>query len=371
MTVPKDASTAQKSLDHLSCLLLQPASRDSADLLIREALRRELFNLQPEEFEDFLTLAGSHHVIVRALEALLQKSDNTQSNEISERAHSALQSERARIHAALSVLHAICQEFHGLGFTPVVIKSLDHWPDLGSDLDLYADAEPGAILNLMKKRFGAAVAPRSWGDCLANKWNFKVPGIPELVEIHVGRLGQTGEQVALASTLAQRTRKISAGSLEFRVPSIADRILISTLQRMYRHFYFRLCDIVDCVELSEAEGIDYCALRSRAEAADIWEGAATFLAIVSDYAARYRGNGLDLPAFVKASARFGGNAVRFRQGFLRVPILPQSGNLYLLQLGAAVRRLKLRNSARLTLLPMLAAAAVVGRKMTGSDKGIW
>ena len=32
--------------------------------------------------------------------------------------------------------------------------------------------------------------------------------------------------------------------------------MISTLQRMYRHFYFRLCDIVDTAGLSEAGGID-------------------------------------------------------------------------------------------------------------------
>ena len=36
---------------------------------------------------------------------------------------------------------------------------------------------------------------------------------------------------------------------EFRVASASDRIMISTLQRMYRHFYFRLCDIVDSASL--------------------------------------------------------------------------------------------------------------------------
>ena len=30
--------------------------------------------------------------------------------------------------------------------------------------------------------------------------------------------------------------------------------MISTLQRMYRHFYFRLCDIVDTAALSDLEG---------------------------------------------------------------------------------------------------------------------
>jgi hypothetical protein len=36
-----------------------------------------------------------------------------------------------------------------------------------------------------------------------------------------------------------------------------------------------------------------------------------------------------------------------------------------------LRKGELHNSARLGLLPWLATAAVVGQKLTGSDKGIW
>ena len=65
----------------------------------------------------------------------------------------------------------------------MVIKSLDHWPDLGSDVDLLTDASPSAVINLMRTKFQAEVADRSWGDRLANKWNFNVPGLPEAIEI--------------------------------------------------------------------------------------------------------------------------------------------------------------------------------------------
>ena len=78
-----------------------------------------------------------------------------------------------------------------------VIKSLDHWPDLGSDLDLYTDADATHVVNIMRACFSARLADRSWGDRLANKWNFVMPGLPELVEVHAGRLGQTGEQTTV------------------------------------------------------------------------------------------------------------------------------------------------------------------------------
>jgi hypothetical protein len=259
----------------------------------------------------------------------------------------------------------------GEGHNVAVIKSLDHWPDFGSDLDLYTDSHSQDISELMSRRFGAQIARRSWGDRLANKWNFLVPGIPEAVEIHVGRLGQTGEQVVVASQLLERTRLVLIGNRTFRVPSVSDRLMISALQRMYRHFYFRLCDIIDTAELSEMGGIDYSDLRSSATHAGIWDGVATYLAIVSDYVTQYRGSGLDLPPFVMAAARFGNGEVYYGRGFLRVPISPQSARLYGSQLVGLLQRQQLRNCARLSLLPWLATAAAVGQKITGSDKGVW
>ena len=115
----------------------------------------------------------------------------------------AILKESARIQRALSKLFPICQALGQVGDV-IVIKSLDHWPDLGSDLDLYSNAESADIVAIMRERFKARVERRSWGDRLANKWNFVVPGLPELVEVHVSRLGQTGEQVAITDSLVEK-----------------------------------------------------------------------------------------------------------------------------------------------------------------------
>jgi hypothetical protein len=187
----------------------------------------------------------------------------------------------------------------------------------------------------------------------------------------MGRLGQTGEQAGIASRLLDSSRRAVIGNYAYRVPSPSDRLMISTLQRMYRHFYFRLCDIVDTVALSAGGGIDFNELRSSATRAGIWEGVATYLAIVSDYAQRYGGAGLDLPQIVSAAARFGGDKVYFAKDYLRVPILPQSIKLYGEQMAGVLRRRELQNGARLSLLPWLATAAWVGQRVTGTDKGIW
>jgi hypothetical protein len=248
---------------------------------------------------------------------------------------------------------------------------LDHWPDLGSDLDLYSSTPASQIICLMKRRFGATLAPRSWGDRLAGKWNFLVPGMQEAVEVHVGRLGQTGELVEFAHSVARQATRAPRGAYLFRVPRPEDRLIITTLQRMYRHFFLRLCDIVDTAQLLETQGIDYLVLRSCAEAAGIWQGVATFLSIASDYVARYRGSSLNLPRFVRSAACLGCDRIRFRRGFPRVPIIPEAAGLYASQLARFTRNRKVGGTFRLTLLPGLAAAAALAEKITGSDKGIW
>jgi hypothetical protein len=359
-----------QSMSLLSSLLL--VQRDeTAHSWMGEALLRDLGCLTRDEFGDLLRLADLNHVVMRGMEVFLAIARGLRDDLRAQWAIEALAVEQRRIANALPFLAEICKAFEDAGYGCCVIKTLDHWPDLGSDIDLYSSATPAQVVELMTRRFGAHVESRSWGDRLACKWNFQLAGLPELVEIHVGRIGQTGEQIAIASSLLGRTRLITVAGRSFRVTSKSDRILLSTLQRMYRHFYFRLCDIVDSAALVERDGLDFIDLRGAAEEAGIWEGVATYLTIVSDYTARFRGTGLNLPELVTASARFGGEAVYYGRGFLRVPILPQSARLYGAQLADTLRKRQLQTGARLSLLPWLATAAVVGQKVTGSDKGIW
>lgn len=360
-----------ESLKVLSRLLLEPPTGVASAAQAAPPLDAVIPRLSPDEFADIIAFAHMNHVVVRGLERFCTLAGEQNVPDWFQFADEALMSEKARIASALMVLHEVCATFEDHGYTLTVIKSLDHWPDLGSDLDLFTNVQPNEVSRLMAKCFNARIAPRSWGDLLANKWNFLLPGLSEAIEIHMGRLGQTGEQVAIASSLDTRTRLIDAGGYKFRVPSISDRLIISTLQRMYRHFNIRLCDIVDTAAIADAGLIDYAELRLLADSAGIWEGVATYLAIVSDYVKTYRGAPLDLPRFVLDAARFGGAEIYYDRGFLRVPLMPHSAGLYRSELARVLSRGEIQNGARLSLLPLLGTVAVAAERLTGSDKGIW
>jgi hypothetical protein len=310
-------------------------------------------------------LANAHHVIMRAFSRL-----HAYASDWAQWSENAMATEQARIDHALSFLSPICQALEGIGDV-IVIKSLDHWPDLGNDLDLYTNAKSSEVVAVMRKHFGARLDKRSWGDRLAKKWNFIVPGLPELVEVHIGRLGQTGEQVAITNSLVNRASTKQFGSHIFRVPQAENRIVISTLQRMYRHFYLRLCDIVDNALLVDTGAIDYDYLQSLAQPAGLWDGMCSYLVIVSEYVRSYRGEGLPLPPAVIRAARVGSSEITFRKKFLRIPIFPQAASFYAKEWMRLLSNGELQNTMRLSLLPGLAVAAALAFKTTGSDKGIW
>ena len=364
MSKQPQASSSREGMDVLSRLVLSTIADPAT-----EAAR--LQRMSPEQFDFLLKLAHSNHVVIRAMEVYQRLMGDVNDTERAHRAAKEIVAERARIAHAAKYLRRICDVFDQAGFNVTVIKTLDHWPDFGSDIDLYISSAPELVIDLMQREFEAVTAPQSWGDRLAGKWNFEIPGLPESVEIHMNRLGQTGEQRKIAANIPVRSRAIVFGGREFRVASACERILISTLQRMYRHFYFRLCDINDSAELIRSGALDFEELQRSAQESDIWEGTATYLQLVSDYVARYTGSGLDLPAFVRTAARFDGGSMYCGESFLRVPIMPQSIKLYGEQLLGTLKKGEVTSGMRLSLLPLLATAAAVGYKITGSDKGIW
>lgn len=364
-------SEAHKSLDLLSRLLLSSGDDNHNPKPGVQSLANDVVQLSKADFDRLTSLADTNHVLIRGLGSLEKIANHAGDETRKNWAKDALAKEHSRITHALSCLSRISEICSRHGVPVAVIKSLDHLPDLGSDLDLFTDAEPEDIIRVMQVEFEAKIAPRSWGDRLAGKWNFSIQGLPELVEIHVGKLGQTGEQSVIAGSLLKRTRMVEVAGRTFRVPSISDRLMISTLQRMYRHFYFRLCDIVDSAQLIESGSIDWNDLCAASKAAGIWEGMATYLAIVSDYVNSYKGVSIEIPQWVLSAARFRGKEIFFAKDFLRVPVLPQSAMLYGSQLAFVLRKHQIQNGARLSLLPWLATAALVGQKITGSDKGVW
>jgi len=331
----------------------------------------ELQRMSKEEWSEFLNFALLQRVYLRTLQ-LLEKWHVADAGAPQFEGFEEMQrAEQRQVDAALTTLSKIVRALELTGHTPIVIKTLDHWPDIGSDLDLFIGATEADTVRVMRSEMRAEVQPQSWGDRLAHKWNFKIPGLAQLVEIHVGRLGQTGEHDALPKQLQETSVTRDAGPYRFHVAAPEEQVALATLQRMYRHFYIRLTDLVNLTGLVRSGRLDFTRLRTSSERWLIWPGVATLLKITSDYNERVGIGPLPLPEFMVRSARFSAEVTYVGKQFLRVPMMPQGSQLFLQQLIGTGAAHRFRAAARLSLLPALAAAAFVNLRLTGDDKGIW
>src|SRR5580704_1966074 len=319
----------------------------------------------------FVKLAHGHHVVIRALRPLQSAASAAGSSELADWATRSLVAEEVRIANALEYLDAICGELESAGCKTTIMKSLDHWPDIGNDLDLYTEAELEATQRVLKQKFQATVQTRTWGDRLAQKCGYRVPGLRATVEIHHGRLGQTGEHRILARRFVTRRVPVQLAGYTFWMPAAEERVIAATLQRMYRHLYMRVCDVANTSALGEADQIDYAELKSAAQQGGIWPGVITYLKIVADYSERYRGQKLAVPDFVANEAVLDGKSLFVRGSWLRVPVFPGVASLYGRQMGSMIWRGDVPGVFRLGLLPPLASVATLAYKLTGSPRGIW
>jgi glycosyltransferase A (GT-A) superfamily protein (DUF2064 family) len=321
--------------------------------------------------QEFFRLADAHHVVIRALEPLQRKARIIGDGELVKITQSLLEREHDRIAKALMYLERVCARIKAAGCEVTVIKTLDHWPDFGSDLDLFTNGDERRLVHVLKNELRARHCMRTPGDRIAHKHSFAVPGLPERVELHVNRLGPVGEHIKLAKRFITRGQPAIFNELTFQIPAPEDQVIAGTLQRMYRNHYIRICDVFNTAGLIERKMLDFVDLRVAAEEAGVWPGVATFLTLAVDHVKKYRGDRLELPDSVIASSHFRADRTLVRGDYFRFPVLPYGLGLYIHQLRHTARSGNIPGTARLSLVPPLASMGALAHAVTGNSGRVW
>ncbi len=158
---------------------------------VGQAISR-LQRMSQQEWSDFLHFAELQRVYLRTLRLLEKWSAVGAFTPPFDDLHDLEQREHRQVEDALASLNDVVRALELTGHTPLVIKTLDHWPDIGSDLDLFINASQHDTVRAMRSELQAEPQSQSWGDRLAHKWNFQIPGQARLVEIHIRVPGTDG-----------------------------------------------------------------------------------------------------------------------------------------------------------------------------------
>src|SRR5215469_6576148 len=131
---------AEQYIDTFFRLTLKPTTAADSFALLNSLTR--------EQSQDFLDLADSNHVVIRVFEVINRIAGNRGNRDLQAWAVGVLTTERARIVNALAQLKPVCNALEEADCPTTVMKTLDHWPDLGNDLDLVSTGHRAEIVRV-------------------------------------------------------------------------------------------------------------------------------------------------------------------------------------------------------------------------------
>ena len=278
--------------------------------------------------------------------------------------------ERQRVRAALHVVREIgdrCAR-HGIAF--LFPKALQHYPDMGSDLDLLVLSESEGTDALLLEGLAASPVARSLHDRIAGATTYRLQESRLALDVRHGRLGPVGEQASYPrALLANRQRCLIAGA-EFFVPAPEDQLILQGMDRVSGRRSFRLGDVVATIATVRALPIAWTYVTQTARAIGVLAGLGCYLSYVEQIH-RELFDGPLVPAAVRRRVPLEGwGRIEFTRGAYRFPAVRVNGKLYLKQLVAGLWAANWDRAARLCLLPLVGAAVTVGHLTTPSAPSV-
>ena len=127
----------------------------------------------------------------------------------------------------------------------VFIKTVDNFPDFGHDVDILTRDGGGVVRQVfLSRRF--RMGKQTLAERIADKMNFRYRDFCN-AEAHCGVIGEFGEHREMTYyILENKQRETFNGELVW-VPDYPSRIMLMVLQRMYRHFNVRACDVLNAI----------------------------------------------------------------------------------------------------------------------------
>ncbi|MCK4462952.1 MAG: nucleotidyltransferase family protein [Candidatus Omnitrophica bacterium] len=334
----------------------------SVDFITR-TLFGDITNI-PEElsFENILAVLQKNRITVRWLQKMktvFNKEEQTQIDKI-------LNEEKIRLERALELIDKVTKEFEKRNLSIMVIKTLDNYPDLGHDVDLYTNAPIKDIDDILINTFKAKLENPTFSEKLAHKRNYKVNGYTTL-EIHCSQLGQLGEDRQLAKDLIATKEKTEINGKIAYIPRPEYRIILCVLQRIYRHFNIRICDVKNTIDILNSNSIDWAYLRQISAEYGIWEGVSRYFSYTQTLSLRYN---IRINTSINLMHKNWPTEINNRNMHFRFPLFSTGINTYSRKIGRDIISFNLYSLSRLFLILPLALVHFISVKLFGKSR-VW
>jgi hypothetical protein len=258
-----------------------------------------------------------------------------------------------RVLEIVDQLSAVCIK---RGIAHAVMKTAERYPDTGRDIDLLVSTSrrDTPILNSLP----AVARKRTWRHQLAGSSTYTAAhGI--VIDIWHGRLGSLGEHARFARLVLERARPVPVGVTTFVAPSSEDHLLLIAAQQMYTRPAFRLSDVYWTMAALRDQKINWDYLFATALSMGLVSAVGTYLQYVDGvYVRLFNRSLIDAHVTARFHGFFQEAAAR---GSERFPNPRAAARLFLQHFRATLESGRWHSAARLSLLPVVAAAALTHR----------
>ncbi|HWC72350.1 MAG TPA: nucleotidyltransferase family protein [Gemmatimonadales bacterium] len=239
------------------------------------------------------------------------------------------------------------------GIAHAVLKTAERYPDTGRDIDLLISAARRDTPIL--RSLPAIARRRTWRHRIAGSSTFTAAhGI--VIDIWHGRLGSLGEHARFARLLLERARPVAVGVTSFVAPTPEDHLLLIAAQQMFTRPALRLADVYWTIATLKDRQLNWDYLFATALSMGIGAALGTYLRYVN----RLYAHAFDRPLLADhVTTRFEGSV----HDAERFPAPRIAARHYLQQIGATLESGRWHSAARLSLLPVVAAAALTHRRI--------
>jgi Uncharacterised nucleotidyltransferase len=269
--------------------------------------------------------------------------------------------ERGRTGAMLEVIGQVSRVCSAGGLAFIFPKAFQHYPDMGTDVDLLLPSPPTRACSVIVAGLGVAPARRGFQNRVAGTITYKVGEKSLPLDVHYGRLGILGEERLYPRVILENARRVRVEGVEFLVPSAEDQLLLQGMQKAYGRRRLRLSDLVYAMTAVRQEDLDWDYLLRGAHRLGVFGGLSCYLSYAEQVHGEVCGGGLLRLELRRAVLQGDWGRVEFRDGYYRFPSLVVAGRLYARKFVAAVADGNWESAGRLCLLPLVGLAWALGR----------
>lgn len=300
------------------------------------------------EAEILLSLARQNGVLIRTAERLERAGIPTPADFVD-----AVEAERRRVRTALhwiATISALCAE-SGLEF--LFPKALQHYPDMGQDLDLLLLSRSTRAEEEIIRALPASRCPGSLAHRIAGTTCYRIEGCALPLDVHHGRLGLAGEHAGYPATMIRNQRRVTIDGVTFMLSSREDQLVLQGMQKLYGRRCLRLSDIVATMALVRESGLDWDYVAGTSRRLGTLPGLSGYLRTVDAIHARVFGSELLTREQSRRLERGDGEQAAFRAGCYRLPAGRVAARLYGRKLLGATAAGDWSAAGRLCLLPLV------------------